>query len=181
LSDWLKLTRNGAVIAATASVLFFLNSPHDAEAIAVAIATPLVIFNCTPVLARLLLEWLATRLSKGPQFSQPVPAIESFPRHIRIVAYAVLGTALVMMLCFLAGISILLGTFVYPTLGASWAVEPARWLSFTLLLCSGLPILGSVCFLAGIHYSSDLLSSAAFSLISSRALRDPLKYWPTAA
>jgi hypothetical protein len=184
--EWLKFTRNGAIVGLVAALLFFWNSPHTAEEISVTIALPLIIFNCTPFvltgIASVVSMWFP-KVSPQKRLSfpdKPPVNIKDLPLKQRLAGYAILGTLIVMLMCFFAGIAIFLATFAYPHFYVPWAVTPARHLAYLLVGVSVFPIVAVMSFLAGLRYSGKFRDSAIFYWISARTTH-PLSYWPTAA
>ena len=157
--EWLKFIRSGAIVALVASLLLFRDSPHTASEISVAIAVPLIIFNCMPLVLMGILK--------------------AMPRKTRLVAFGIIGILVIVIIGFFAAVSILLASFAYAALSIPWAITPARHLSYILLAISALPIIAAISFLAGI-YSRRLRDSALLRFVSVKA-RQPSTYWPTMA
>ena len=186
LEEWFKFVRNGAIVGLVAALLFFWNSRHTAEEISVAIALPLIIFNCIPVVLAGIAN-IFSRHFRKPVQQEPLPFpdkptvnIKDLPLKHRLLGYAVVGTLVVMLICFLAGIAIFLASIAYPYFGVSRAALPARHLAYLVLAISVLPIVVLASFAAGLYCSGRFRDSAIFRWISSKAAR-PLDYWPNPA
>jgi hypothetical protein len=177
--EWIKFVRNGAIVALVVAILLFRNSPHDPEEIALTIVIPLVIFNCIPFILVGILDSIRRLRPQIPQQSLPLsqsPPVQTkaVPLKYRLFAYALIGT----IIGFSAGLAILLGSFAYDSFYVSWAIVPARHLSYALLGISILPIVALLSFVAGNYYQGKLRGSGLFHWVS-RTVTHPLNYWPT--
>ena len=177
-SEWLRFARNGVVVALVASIAFFWNSPHPPEEIAVAIAVPLIIFNCIPIFFLGIADIISRLRSKSNQKSLPFEDqrtnTTALPGKYRLAAYAIIG----IIVSFFVGIAIFLASFTYTSLDVNWAVQPARYLSFLLLGVSALPIIAASSFLSGIYYQAKFRKSGILSWLSVK-VSHPFTYWPT--
>jgi hypothetical protein len=177
-TDSVKFLRNGAIVAAIASILLFWNSPHQAGEIATAIVVPLVIFNCIPIFLLGILDFVSRLRPNTVQ--KPLPLenqrtnTNALPLKYRMAAYGIVG----MFVGFFAGIAIFLASFTYSSFGIPWAEQPARHLSYLLLGVSALPIVVAISFFAGIYYQAKFRNSGMLQWLSVKA-RHPFTYWPT--
>ncbi len=180
--EWLRFVRNGAILTLVVAVVLFWNSPHTAEEISVAIAVPLIIFNCVPFILVAVLREVSALFPKAPQESLPFQPldIKTVSSKQRMRAYALVGSLIFTMVCFFAGLAIFFASFTYAYLYIPWAVIPARHLSYLLLGVSILPFVALVSFLAGMHYSAGFRNSAVLHWIFAKAAH-PGTYWPTTA
>src|SRR5689334_7521112 len=111
LQEWTKFFRNGLIVAGAAVCLFFWNSTHSADEISVAVALPLIIFNCIPFLIRgvaSILQSLQEPSQRELPLSYESPDIHEFPKEKRDLALAVAYTVLGTILGFFASIAIFL-------------------------------------------------------------------------
>jgi len=184
LREWLVFTRNGTIVGFVAALLFFWGSPHSADGIAIAIALPLILFNCIPIVLLTIGALISALLPPPPQNSlqfgpQPVD-IESLPFKQRMKTYFIVWTVLATFLCFFAAVALLVSSFIYPSLGLSWVSAPARKLSLLLFAVSLLPIVGTLSFVAGMNYTGKLRDSAVAMWIYLKTIH-PVRHWPTIA
>ncbi len=178
--------RNGAIVAFVPTVLLFWDSPHTAQEISVAIAVPLIIFNCIPFLFAGLVKGIVVIVSiwfpRNPTPELPFPtstitSISDLPPKQQMIVRIALRVVLGMVICFFAGIAILLASLAYDSLSIPWAIAPAHYLAYLLLGISVFPIVACFSFLAGAYYAGQFRNRAgAFA----RAV-DPLAHWPTTA
>jgi hypothetical protein len=180
VKEWLVFFRNGLTIAFVAAVVLFWDSPHSADEIAVTIAVPLIIFNCIPF----FLQSLATLLPQPPQNNLSLAEVQlkdfkTLPGESRRNAPAIVAI-ISMIICFFGSGAIFLASFTYSYFGVSWAVTPARHLSYLLFALTSLPVVAVISFVAGMVYSGKIRNSALAALVYLKALQ-PLSHWPTFA
>jgi hypothetical protein len=181
LSEWLVFFRNGLIVTFVAALVLFWNSPHSADEISVTIAVPLIIFNCIPF----VLQALSPFLPQPPQKDLPLPPVRAvdfrtLPAGKRRNALLVIVAIVSMIICFFGGGAIFAASFTYKYLGVSWAVTPARQLSYLMFALTSLPVVAVISFIAGMVYTGKIRNSALAALIYLKALR-PLSHWPTFA
>ncbi|MDO8431387.1 MAG: hypothetical protein Q7S58_03155 [Candidatus Binatus sp.] len=182
--DWLRFVRNGAIATIVVILLFFWNSPHSAQEIAVVIALPLIIFNAFPILITGLVDIFQRFVPKTQQQSfpfTPTPVEKpTFTRKQRIIGWFIIGTLIVMVVSFCAGISILIASSCYHSLNVAWAIIPARYVSYTLIGISILPIVAIVFLYIGLRYSAWFRDNGSFPSASA-LIKRPINHWPTSA
>jgi hypothetical protein len=178
--EWLKFTRNGLIVSFLVGLVLFWNSSHSADEISVAIAIPLIIFNCIPF----VLHSLSALLPEPPQKPLPLKIepvdFKNLPRHRRIRALMSAGIVIFMIICLFGGCAIFIASFTYPYFGVPWAVMPARYLSYVMFGFTALPVVAVLSFIAGMAYTGKVRDSATALWIYLRAIR-PLTHWPTYA
>lgn len=177
----MKYFRNGLILAVVAVALLYSNSPHSADEIAVSIAIPLLIFNCTPFL---LIGLAAVFRSFGasPQADLPLPtkspAFVNLPPREKIKTFAIVSVVVAMFVAFFASIAIFLGTFLYGYFGIPWAIYPGRELALAIFAITILPFVGVSSFIAGMRYTGRLWNSVIALTIYLKTI-GPFDYWPT--
>jgi hypothetical protein len=166
------------------ALILFYNSPHSADEISVAIAVPLIIFNCIPFALRGLSAALSTFLPESPQKSLPLKTgpvdFKALPREKRISVLVIAGIVIFMIICFFVGCAIFVASFTYPYFGVPWAVTPARHLSYIMFETTALPVVAVLSFVAGMAYTGKIFDSALALWIYLKTIR-PLTHWPTYA
>ena len=178
--EWLIFFRNGLIVAFVAVLIFFWNSPHSADEISVAIAVPLIIFNCIPFVLRGLSALLPEPPPKALTLKIEPLDFKRLPRQKRNRALMTTGSVIFMIICFFAGCAIFVASFTYPYFGISWAVLPARYLSYVMFGFTALPVVAVLSFIAGMAYTGKLRDSSTALWIYLRMIR-PLTHWPTYA
>jgi hypothetical protein len=183
--EWLKFARNGAILALVMGLILFWNSPHTADEISVAIAIPLIIFNCIPFLVRGLAATIADSIPSSPQEplpfkTEPTIDLNALPRQRRMQIAIIAGAVVFMIVCLFAGCAIFLASFSYSYFDVAWAVIPARRLAYIMFAITAIPVAGVLGFVAGMAYTGKILDSAIALVIYLRTIR-PLAHWPTYA
>jgi len=174
--EWAKFALRGTLLIASVTLLFFWNSPHSIEDISLAIAIPLIISNCFPA----LLGWPFSYIRRPEPSVAPAKPFNSLPAKTRIILIAVLAFIGIVILSFIAGLSIWLATFAYRDLGITWAITPARHLSRELLLVSVGPVLVVASFVAGVYCSLRIRRSTLWDSFFYKTTKT-LREWPKTA
>ncbi len=172
---WTKFALRGTALIAAVTAVFFWNSSHSVEDISLGIAVPLIISNCLPA----FLIWPLSYIPQPQEGSvaKPFSSLPARARIIVIIAGIFLG---LVILGFVAGLSILLASYVYQGLGIVWAVAPARHLARSLLLVSAFPLVMSAGFVSGVYCSLRIRQSAIWDSLFSTTTKT-LREWPKAA
>ena len=183
-SEWLKFTRNGLIFAFVAGLLLFWNSPHSADQISVAIAVPLIVFNCIPFVLLGVFAALSPLLPEPPQKSLPftIEAVDfkNVPRKQRAYSLIARWVVVFMIICFFGGCAVFVASVTYPYFGVPWATAPARQLSSIMFGITALPVVAVLSFVAGMAYTGKLRDSAIALWIYLKTIR-PFTHWPTYA
>lgn len=183
---WLRFALRAIALAAVLSVIFFWNSEHSAQEIAVVVATPLIIFNCLPVLIAGVASTMFAYARENRQgelpFASPPVDIKALGFEMRFLSYVLVGGVAVTSFAFLGSFAVYFASLLYGFLDVSWATTPARHLAYELLLIGVLPTTMLLSFLAGLVLagrSSKFSTNTVLSLTFDTASR--IRDWPRAA
>lgn len=143
---------------------FFGILPTKRGEIATAILIPLVIFNCTPLAVMAVSAAASHLFSRTPQeplpFKPQIMETKAIPLKYRLITYALIA----IILSFVAGSAIWLGSFAYASLYIPWAILPARRISHLIIGISVLPMVALFSFYLGVYCHGKFRSLPWISL-----------------